>query len=125
MSALRLLPRSIPSSSRPASALLARSYASIPQPPAPVPTEQPSSSTPAALQQSPNVPTTWSTSQNPKPHAYNNARFEQTVLEMQPNPMSAMGMVAEDPIRLVEGRRAVCDGGEWCCLLTGRFWRAK
>ncbi|KAK1925452.1 zinc-finger domain-containing protein [Papiliotrema laurentii] len=111
MSALRLLPRSIRSSSRPASALLARSYASIPQPPAPVPTEQPSSSTPAALQQSPNVPTTWSTSQNPKPHAYNNARFEQTVLEMQPNPMSAMGMVAEDPIRLVEGRRAVCDGG--------------
>jgi NADH dehydrogenase (ubiquinone) Fe-S protein 6 len=39
-------------------------------------------------------------------------RFEQTAMDLQPNPLSAMGMVAQDPIRLVDGRRAVCDGGE-------------
>ena len=39
-------------------------------------------------------------------------RFEQTNLDLQPNAQSAMGMVAEDPIRLVDGRRASCDGGE-------------
>ncbi|EIW72545.1 hypothetical protein TREMEDRAFT_23904, partial [Tremella mesenterica DSM 1558] len=72
---------------------------------------QPDEKSPKNLQQSPNVPTTWSTNQNPKPNAYNNARFEQTNLDLQPNPPSAMGMVAQDPVRLVEGRRAVCDGG--------------
>jgi hypothetical protein len=39
-------------------------------------------------------------------------RFEQTNLDLQPNAPSAMGMVAEDPIRLVDGRRASCDGGK-------------
>lgn len=39
-------------------------------------------------------------------------RFEQTNLELQPNAPSAMGMVAEDPVRLVDGRKASCDGGE-------------
>ena len=32
-----------------------------------------------------------------------------------------MGMVAEDPIRLVEGRRAVCDGGEFSSLLCALY----
>jgi len=31
---------------------------------------------------------------------------------MQPNAPSAMGMSAKEPVRLVDGRRAVCDGGE-------------
>ena len=43
---------------------------------------------------------------------------------MQPNAPSAMGMVAEDPVRLVVARRAVCDGGEFrsalACGLSGR-----
>ncbi|ORY34258.1 zinc-finger domain-domain-containing protein [Naematelia encephala] len=88
-----------------------RTYSTVPQPSAPIKSEQPTESTPVELQQSPNVPTTWSTSQNPKPAAYNNARFEQVVLELQPNPKSAMGMLAEDPVRLVLGRKATCDGG--------------
>ena len=46
--------------------------------------------------------------------AYN--RFEQTNLDLQPNAPSAMGMVAEDPIRLVDGRRASCDGGKLLVL---------
>ena len=39
-------------------------------------------------------------------------RFEQTAIELQPNAPSAMGMVAQDPVRMVSGRRATCDGGE-------------
>lgn len=33
-------------------------------------------------------------------------------MELQATPFSAMAKVAEDPVRLVEGRRAACDGGE-------------
>ncbi len=39
-------------------------------------------------------------------------RFEQTAMQFQPNPLSAMGMVKQDPIRLVTARRATCDGGQ-------------
>ncbi|KAK4685615.1 NADH dehydrogenase (ubiquinone) Fe-S protein 6, partial [Tremellales sp. Uapishka_1] len=90
---------------------LARYASSIPTPPAPYESKQPTSATPENLQQSPNVPTTWSTSQNPKPRAMSGPRFEQTNLDLQPNSLSAMGMVAEDPIRIVNGRKATCDGG--------------
>lgn len=44
-------------------------------------------------------------------------RFEQTVYELQPTPLSAMQMISEEPIRLVEQRVASCDGGE-CKDLT-------
>lgn len=95
--------------------VLSRGYASprgTPQPPAPLADKQPDSTSASTIQQSPNVPTTWSTSQNPKPEAYNSPRFTQVNLAQQPNARAAIGMVAEDPIRLVEGRKAVCDGGE-------------
>jgi len=32
-------------------------------------------------------------------------------MELQPNPLSAMQMIDEEPIRVVQGRKAVCDGG--------------
>jgi len=32
-------------------------------------------------------------------------------MDLQPRPLSAMEMIANEPIRLVDGRRAVCDGG--------------
>ncbi|KAI0068203.1 hypothetical protein BV25DRAFT_1818586, partial [Artomyces pyxidatus] len=32
-------------------------------------------------------------------------------MELQPNPLSAMEMIANEPVRLVHGRKAVCDGG--------------
>lgn len=145
-----------PTALRAPAPLLARSaYTSVPEPTDPLKEFQPDESTPKAQQQSPNVPHTWSTSQNPKPHAQNNARyvlvlllhltsdipvifvsgmgllsplrlelkgwgllmhrdrFEQTNLDLQPNAPSAMGMVAEDPVRLVNGRKASCDGGEY------------
>ncbi|EJU02058.1 ubiquinone oxidoreductase 20 kd subunit [Dacryopinax primogenitus] len=65
----------------------------------------------AIIPQAPNYPSTWSADQNPRPAPTSGPRFEQVVYELQPNPPSAMALVAEDPIRLVNGRKAVCDGG--------------
>ncbi|KZW02207.1 ubiquinone oxidoreductase 20 kd subunit [Exidia glandulosa HHB12029] len=61
--------------------------------------------------QAPNYPQPWSTSQRARADALAGPRFEQTALDLQPKPMSAMQLVSEDPIRLVHGRKAVCDGG--------------
>ncbi|KAI0724575.1 hypothetical protein C8T65DRAFT_626942 [Cerioporus squamosus] len=65
----------------------------------------------AAVPQSPNYANTWSTSQRPRPQAHSGPRFEQTIMELQPNPLSAMEMISKEPIRVVHGRKAVCDGG--------------
>lgn len=68
--------------------------------------------TPSVIaQQAPNYPTTWTTSQQPRPAVGSSPRFEQTAMEFQPNPLSAMELVSREPVRLVDGRRAVCDGG--------------
>ncbi|KAG9121197.1 hypothetical protein FRC07_002958 [Ceratobasidium sp. 392] len=40
-----------------------------------------------------------------------NARFEQTDMSLQPAPLSAQALLEQEPIRLVHGRKAVCDGG--------------
>ena len=62
--------------------------------------------------QSPNYPTPWSTSQRPRPMpATSGPRFEQTVMELQPAPLSAMELIANTPVITVQDRRAVCDGG--------------
>lgn len=66
---------------------------------------------PLTLQQAPNYATTWSTSQRPRPGPGSGPRFEQTAMELQPAPLSAMALIAEEPIRLVKGRKATCDGG--------------
>ncbi|KAF8078630.1 zinc-finger domain-containing protein [Lyophyllum atratum] len=70
---------------------------------------KPQPSVPVA--QAPNYPTTWSSSQQPRPAPGSNPRFEQTAMELQPNPLSAMELIANEPVRLVHGRRAACDGG--------------
>lgn len=62
--------------------------------------------------QAPNYPTTWSTNQRKRPVAGEGPRFEQTNMEFQPQPLSAMEMINTEPIRVVHGRRAVCDGGQ-------------
>jgi NADH dehydrogenase (ubiquinone) Fe-S protein 6 len=69
------------------------------------------------IQQSPNYSTTWSTSQRPRPGVGSGPRFEQTAMDLQPNPPSAMELISKEPIRLVHGRKAVCDGGTSLCLL--------
>ncbi|KAI6047643.1 ubiquinone oxidoreductase 20 kd subunit [Pisolithus marmoratus] len=61
--------------------------------------------------QAPNYPTPWSTSQRLRPVARSGPRFEQTFMELQPNPLSAMELIANEPVRIVQGRKAVCDGG--------------
>jgi len=77
-----------------------------------VPAATPLASTPAtASAQSPNLSKAWSTSQRRRDDAYSEARFEQTALEFQPQPLSAMEMIHDEPIRIVHGRKAVCDGG--------------
>ena len=72
-----------------------------------------SDSSPAVPQvsQSPNHPTTWSTSQRSRQDIYTDVRFEQTALEFQPQPLSAMELINSEPVRIVHGRKAVCDGG--------------
>ncbi|KAK2461920.1 hypothetical protein APHAL10511_006383 [Amanita phalloides] len=61
--------------------------------------------------QAPNHATTWTTSQHPRPTASGSPRFEQTAMDLQPNPLSAMALIANEPVRLVPNRKAVCDGG--------------
>ncbi|KAG2120889.1 ubiquinone oxidoreductase 20 kd subunit [Suillus discolor] len=86
--------------------VLSRFSSSSANPVTPIPT----SPSPVA-NQAPNYPTTWTTSQISRAVAQSGPRFEQTVLELQPNPLSAMEMVNNEPIRVVHGRKAVCDGG--------------
>lgn len=91
---------------RPAFARLSSSASSK----AAVPTEaQP---VPAVVPQSPNHAATWSANQRPRPAGQSGPRFEQTTMELQPNPLSAMELIANEPIRLIPGRKAICDGGK-------------
>ncbi|KAF9270212.1 hypothetical protein L218DRAFT_992856 [Marasmius fiardii PR-910] len=67
----------------------------------------PSPSQSNAAPQAPNHPSTWSTNQRPRPTATFSPRFEQTAMELQPNPLSAMEMIANEPVRIVHGRKAL------------------
>ncbi|KAH7345273.1 ubiquinone oxidoreductase 20 kd subunit [Rhizoctonia solani] len=64
-----------------------------------------------SLPQAPNRDKPWSTSQRPRPGLEIGARFEQTDMSLQPTPLSAQALIEQEPIRIVHGRRAVCDGG--------------
>lgn len=61
--------------------------------------------------QAPNKAERWSSSQNLRPAPQSNPRFEQVDYELQPAPLSAMEMIAEEPIIMSDARIAVCDGG--------------
>jgi len=90
---------------------LMRAYSSPSSPSPPTSNSANKLSTSPPAPQSPNYPTTWSTNQRARPVGKSGPRFEQTAMELQPNPLSAMGLVSNEPIRLVDGRKAVCDGG--------------
>lgn len=45
-------------------------------------------------------------------NAMRGPRFEQAAMELQPQPLAAIELIAEEPIRLVPTRIAACDGGE-------------
>ncbi|TFY54772.1 hypothetical protein EVJ58_g8658 [Rhodofomes roseus] len=101
-----MLARRLPRVAQP----LARLSSSIASSTSPVPANE-APSKDAVIQQAPNYPATWSTSQRPRPQGRSGPRFEQTNMELQPNPPSALQMIADEPIRVVHGRKAVCDGG--------------
>lgn len=61
--------------------------------------------------QAPNYAQPWSLNQRPRPVPGEGPRFEQTAMELQPNPLSAMELIANEPVRMVNARKAVCDGG--------------
>ncbi|KAI9230568.1 MAG: zinc-finger domain-containing protein [Piptocephalis tieghemiana] len=62
-------------------------------------------------QQAPNRMDTWSENQADRATAMSGPRFEQTDMSAQPRPMSAMELIAEVPVQMVEKRIATCDGG--------------
>ncbi|KAI5124701.1 hypothetical protein M0805_004307 [Coniferiporia weirii] len=84
------------------------------QSPSSVPAAKPAAepALPASANQSPNYPEPWSTNQRARGDAYRNVRFEQTALDLQPQPLSAMEMIAQEPVHMVHGRKAECDGGD-------------
>ncbi|GAA5980785.1 hypothetical protein JCM10908_003867 [Rhodotorula pacifica] len=61
--------------------------------------------------QSPNRETVWSKSQAPRTEAMVGPRFEQTAEVFQPRPLAAVELIKDEPIRLIQGRVAACDGG--------------
>ncbi|KAF9992315.1 hypothetical protein BGZ65_012389, partial [Modicella reniformis] len=63
------------------------------------------------LKQASNREVTWSEHQLAKSVAFKGPRFENVDIEAQPQPQAAIELIAEEPIRLVETRRARCDGG--------------
>jgi len=86
------------------------SSSSTPAPPA-YTANTPAAASSVPAPQSPNYPSTWSTNQRARPQGQSGPRFEQTAMELQPNPLSAMELIGQEPVRLVHGRKAVCDGG--------------
>ncbi|SGY38050.1 BQ5605_C003g01949 [Microbotryum silenes-dioicae] len=81
----------------------------------------PPSITPA---QAPNRATVWSKTQAARTEAMQGPRFEQTDERFQPRPLAAVELIAEEPIRLIQGRVASCDGGHsqlW--IVFTFFWK--
>ena len=76
-----------------------------------VPAKETEGAGPTQAWQAPNFAATWSVNQRPRPTAGSSPRFEQTNMDLQPAPLSAMEMIAQEPVRMVKGRKAVCDGG--------------
>ncbi|OJJ44005.1 hypothetical protein ASPZODRAFT_135437 [Penicilliopsis zonata CBS 506.65] len=61
--------------------------------------------------QAPNRANTWAASQRPRAEAMSGPRFEQTVMEMQPQPMAAIELIHKQPVRWTKKRVVACDGG--------------
>lgn len=61
--------------------------------------------------QAPNRATIWSRSQNPRREAMTGPRFEQTLFEFQPAPLSAIELSHRQPVKWVREKVVSCDGG--------------
>ncbi|RHZ54516.1 zinc-finger domain-containing protein [Aspergillus thermomutatus] len=108
-----------------------RMQANDPTPPTPKPNVSASNATPTDSQgvwdaplreetetgernrqlQAPNRATTWADSQQPREKAMTGPRFEQTIMEFQPQPMAAIELIHKQPVRWTKKRIVSCDGG--------------
>ncbi|KAL2010772.1 hypothetical protein VTN00DRAFT_6579 [Thermoascus crustaceus] len=61
--------------------------------------------------QAPNRATTWAKSQRPREEAMTGPRFEQTIMELQPQPYAAIELIHKQPVRWQKKRVVECDGG--------------
>jgi len=61
--------------------------------------------------QAPNRSTIWSRSQQPRDKAMTGPRFEQTIMEHQPQPYAAIELIHKQPVRWTHNRVVACDGG--------------
>jgi len=61
--------------------------------------------------QAPNRATIWSRTQQPRDRAMTGPRFEQTIIELQPQPYAAIELIHKQPVRWTHNRVVACDGG--------------
>ncbi|MCJ1310461.1 hypothetical protein MMC25_004125 [Agyrium rufum] len=61
--------------------------------------------------QAPNREKVWSMSQQPRDVAMSGPRFEQTIMDHQPQPYAAIDLIHKQPVRWTEKRVVSCDGG--------------
>ncbi|KAL8910389.1 MAG: hypothetical protein Q9171_004298 [Xanthocarpia ochracea] len=61
--------------------------------------------------QAPNRREPWSRSQQPRERAMSGPRFEQTIMEYQPQPQAAIELIHKQPVRWTKKRSVSCDGG--------------
>ncbi|MCJ1469304.1 hypothetical protein MMC07_007937 [Pseudocyphellaria aurata] len=61
--------------------------------------------------QAPNRAEVWSRSQQPRAKAMVGPRFEQTIMEYQPQPQAAISLIHKQPVRWTSQRVVSCDGG--------------
>jgi hypothetical protein len=59
-----------------------------------------------------------SPSQADKQIAMKGPRFEQTRMDLQPNPLPAIDLIAQAPVQKVASRKIHCDGGGNFCYMT-------
>ncbi|QKX61353.1 uncharacterized protein TRUGW13939_08501 [Talaromyces rugulosus] len=61
--------------------------------------------------QAPNRASTWAKNQAPREEAMTGPRFEQTIMELQPQPYAAIELIHQQPVRWSKSRVVSCDGG--------------
>ncbi|ONH68071.1 Lactobacillus shifted protein [Cyberlindnera fabianii] len=60
------------------------------------------------LEQAPNRATPWSSSQAARKDVINHAKFLDRDLSLQPRPYAAIDLIAQQPVRFIDDRIAVC-----------------
>merc|ERR1711939_1010139 len=61
--------------------------------------------------QAPNRARPWSRNQQAREVAMSGPRFEQTIMDLQPQPPAAIELIHKQPVRWVDAKTVACDGG--------------